>query len=42
MKKSGWKGALLSTQNMGKVLHKGFKNVVKENFQAIPTLRESG
>ena len=25
-----WKGALLSTQNMGKYLHKVFKTVVKE------------
>ena len=30
MKKMEWKGALLSTQNMGKDLQKVFKTVVKE------------
>ena len=37
-----WKGALLSTQNMGKVSHKVFKTVVKEILQDLPTLGESG
>ena len=40
--KAEWKEALLSTQNMGKVLHKVFKAVVNEIFQALPILGESG
>ena len=36
------KCALLSTQNMGKGLHKVFKAVVNENFQALLTLVEFG
>ena len=36
------KGALLSIQNMGKCLHKGFKTVVKEILQYLPILSESG
>ena len=31
-----WKGALLSTQNMSKFLHKEFKAVVNEIFQDLP------
>ena len=34
--KSEWKGALLSTQNMGKGLHKLFKAVVNEILQVLP------
>ena len=37
-----WKGALLSTQNMGKGLHKVFKAVVNETSQVLPILGESG
>ena len=37
-----WKGALLSTQNMGKGLHKVFKYVVNEISQALPILRQYG
>ena len=37
-----WKGALKSTQTMGKVLHKVFKTVVKKISQDLPTLGESG
>ena len=37
-----WKGALLSTQNMGKGLPKVFKAVVNEIFQALPFFGESG
>ena len=36
-----WKGALLSTKNMGKGLHKVFKAVVNELSQALPILGES-
>ena len=36
------KGALLSTPNMGKNLHKLFKAVVNEISQALPILGESG
>ena len=36
------KGALLSTQNMVKGLHKAFKAVVNDNLQALPILGESG
>ena len=35
---SEWKGALKSTQNMGKGLHKVFKTVVKEISQYLPPL----
>ena len=31
-----WKGALLSMQNMGKGLHKGFKAVVNEISRDLP------
>ena len=37
-----WKGALLSTWNMVKVLHKLFKSVIKEISQVLPFLGESG
>ena len=40
--KAEWKGALLSTRNMGKGLHKLFKAVVNEISQALPILGESG
>ena len=33
---------LLSTKNMSKYLHKVFKSVVNEIFQALPILGESG
>ena len=36
------KGALLSTQNMGKGLQKVFKTVVKDISQEFPPLGESG
>ena len=36
-----WKGALLSTRNMGKVFHKLFKAVVNEILQLLPILGES-
>ena len=36
-----YKGSLLSTQNMGKGLHKVFKAVVNELSQALPILGES-
>ena len=35
-------GVLLSTQNMGKVLHKGFKDVVNNILQVLLILGESG
>ena len=41
-RQSEWKGALKSTQNMGKGLHKVFKSVVKEISQDFPPLGESG
>ena len=41
-RKSEWKGASKDTQNMGKVLHKVFKNVVKKISQDLPPLGESG
>ena len=41
-RKSEWKGELLSTRNMGKVLHKVFKAVVNEILQVLPILGESG
>ena len=37
-----WKGALLSTQNMGKGLHKVFKAIVNYISQVLPILGESG
>ena len=36
-----WKGALLSTQNMGKVLHNLFTSVVKYISQNLPIFGES-
>ena len=36
-----WKGALLSTRNMGKVLHKVFNAVVNDISHALPILGES-
>ena len=36
-----WKGALLSTQNMGKGLHKVFKAVVNDILKVLPILGES-
>ena len=39
---SEWKGALKATQNMGKYLHKVFKNIVKDILQDFPPLGESG
>ena len=41
-RKAKWKGALLSTQKMGKCLHKVFKAVVNEISKALPIIRESG
>ena len=41
-RKLEWKAALKYTQNMGKVLHKVLKTVVKEISQDLPTLGESG
>ena len=35
-RQSEWKGALKATQNMGKGLHKVFKNVVKDILQEFP------
>ena len=40
--KSEWKGALKSTQNRGKGLHRLFKTVVKEIFQDLLPSGESG
>ena len=37
-----WKGALKATQRMGKVSHKVFSTVVKEIFQSLTPLGESG
>ena len=37
-----WKGVLLSTQNMGKGLHKLFEAVVNDISQALPIMGESG
>ena len=39
---SNARGALKSTQNMGKGLHKVFKTVVKDISQNLPPLGESG
>ena len=41
-RQSECKGALKATQNMGKVLQKLFKTVVKEILQYLPPLVESG
>ena len=38
--RAGCKGALLSTQNMGKGLHKIFKAVVNELSESLPILGE--
>ena len=40
--RSEWKGALFSTQNMGKGLHKVFKSAVNDVLQVLPILGESG
>ena len=37
-RRAEWKGALLPTQNMGKVLHKVFKAVVNELPETLPIL----
>ena len=37
-----WKRALKATLNMGKVLHRVFKNILKEISQYLPILGESG
>ena len=37
-----WKGALLSTRNMGKCLHKLFKAVVNKLSEYLPIFGESG
>ena len=37
-----WKEELLSTRNMGKGLHKAFKDVVNDIFQDLPILSEPG
>ena len=39
---SEWEGELAALQNMGKVLHKGFKYVVTDILQDLPPLGESG
>ena len=36
------KGALLSTRNMGKVLHKVFKSIVNELSESSPIMGEQG
>ena len=41
-RQSEWKGALLSTRNMGKGLNKVFKTVTKENLQYLPIQGKSG
>ena len=41
-RQSEWKGAFKDTQNMGKGLHKVFKNFVQEISQYLPPLGESG
>ena len=41
-RQSEWQGALKSMQNMGKGLHKVFKNFVKYIYQYLPPLGESG
>ena len=40
-RQSEWKGALKSTQNMGKSLNKVFETVVKDILQDLPPLGES-
>ena len=37
-----WRGALLSMQNMFKILHKVFKTAVNDILQALPILGVSG
>ena len=39
---SEWKGALKSTRSTGKGLHKVFSTVVKDIFQELTALGESG
>ena len=41
-RQSEWKGALLSTRNMGKGLHKVFKTIVKGISRYLSPLGESG
>ena len=41
-KQPEWKGALKTTQSMGKSLHKVFSTVVKEISQDLAPLGESG
>ena len=41
-RKSEWKGALKATQRTGKGLHKEFSTVVKDIFQELTALGESG
>ena len=41
-RQSECKGALRATHNMGKVLHKVFSTVVKEIYQELTLLGESG
>ena len=41
-RQSEWKGSLNATQKKGKGLHKLFNTVVKEIFQELPPLGESG
>ena len=41
-RQSEWKGALQAMRIMGKGLHKLFKTVVKEIFQELKPLGESG
>ena len=41
-RQSEWKGALKATWSMGKGLHKLFSTVVKEIFQKLTALGESG
>ena len=41
-RQSEWNGALKSTRDMGKRLHKVFKTIVKYISQDLPPLGESG
>ena len=41
-RQSEWKGALKDTRNMGKGLHKVFSTILKEIFQKLNNLVESG
>ena len=41
-RKSEWKGALKTTQSMGKGSHRLFKTVIKEILQDLPPLGETG